>query len=314
MLKNYYVRGNTSDGLVNHLQSNLHGIQETIRLEDTSYKLNTEILNALIEANKEETSVEVLKSPISKDYLDGVIFRGKQIAVLAHHDEPFTNKAYEYFQKGLAVHDDLEKVYIQEMDFEKADALAKNFIQNLLSDKPKQSRTPYVYHRLFGTNTVDGIVNEVPNLIADLDYIYHIKGRAGTGKSTFMKKVANACVDHGLDVEIYHCSFDPNSIDMVLMPELRICLFDSTDPHEFEPADKTREEIIDLYEEAVTPGTDEKYAKEIAELNQEYKSYMKKGLEVLKDEGKKILAAENGRNFSQIEIDQIVSQIQTKMN
>lgn len=255
-LKKYYVTGNTADGFVNFLSSNLHGIKETIQLDNPSYKMNTEIIKQLIEKNKGKMSIEVLKSPIGDQYLDGVIFREKQIAVLGNLNQPFTNKAYDYFQKGLRIHDGLEKIYIQEMDFEKADKVANEFIQTLLQDEPKQNNTPYVYLRLFGTNTLDGVVNEVPHITANLKLVYHIKGREGTGKSTFMKKVANACLDHGFDLEMYHCSFDPGSIDMVLVPELQICLFDSTDPHAFEPKDSSKEKIIDLYEEAVTPGTD----------------------------------------------------------
>lgn len=105
-----------------------------------------------------------------------------------------------------------------------------------------------------------------------------------------------------------------NSIDMVLIPALQICLFDSTDPHRFEPQDTSREVIIDLYEETVTPGTDEKYAEEINKLTKEYKSFMKKGLAVIKAEGEKIIAADDKRPFSQMEVDGIVSELQAKIN
>lgn len=306
---NYYVTANTAEGFINHLTPNLHGIKETIRLDNQSYKMNTAILQQLFENNKAETVMEVLKSPISGRYLDGLIFREKQIAILGNQDCPFTTKAYDHFKKGLRIHDDLEKLFIQEMDFAKADKLAETFTKELLADQVKRNQTPHVYRRFFGTNTMDGIVNEVPNLTEPLEHVYHIKGRAGTGKSTFMKKIANACLEYGLDLQIYRCSFDPNSIDMVLVPELGICLFDSTDPHEFEPR-SSKEHIIDLYEEAVTPGTDEKYAKEISELTKEYKSYMKKGLAILKEEGAAIVKADDDKTFSQAEVTQIASQLQ----
>lgn len=314
MLKNYYVSANTAEGYIDLLSSNLHGIKETIELESHSYQMNTKILQQLIEQYKDKTPVEVLKSPISERYVEGIILREKEVAIIGERKSPFTTEAYEQFKQGLRIHDNLEKVYIQEMDFTKANQLADDFTKKLLANESKIGRTPHIYRRLFGTNTVDGVVNEVPNLTEHLKQVYHIKGRAGTGKSTFMKRVAEACLNHGFDLEIYHCSFDPNSIDMVLIPALQICLFDSTDPHRFEPQDTSREVIIDLYEETVTPGTDEKYAEEINKLTKEYKSFMKKGLAVIKAEGEKIIAADDKRPFSQMEVDGIVSELQAKIN
>src|SRR5690606_31689042 len=101
----------------------------------------------------------------------------------------------------------------------------------------------------------DGVVNEVPYILNQVKNVYHIKGRAGTGKSTFMRRVVAACEAYGFDLELYHCSFDPGSLDMLLVRELDFCIFDSTEPHEFFPT-REGEQIIDLYEEAVNPGTD----------------------------------------------------------
>ena len=96
-----------------------------------------------------------------------------------------------------------------------------------------------------------------------------IIGQSGSGKSTFMKKIAEQALSHGFDTEVYHCSFDPNSLDMIIMRELDVCLFDSTAPHEYFPS-RTNDEIIDIYEIAVTSGTDERYADELAEIQTAY--------------------------------------------
>src|SRR5699024_12170702 len=92
---------------------------------------------------------------------------------------------------------------------------------------------PIVYERLFGTNTPDGKVNHVSALIAPFRNVYYVKGRAGTGKSVFMKKILNACKSYGYDIETYRCSFDPSSVDMIIVRDLEFCVFDSTLPHEF---------------------------------------------------------------------------------
>src|SRR5690625_3001292 len=168
------------------------------------------------------------------------------------------------------------------MNIEHAEERANEIINDLFTYINKKENTSTIYKRLFGTNTPEGAVNIVPELLSSINHAYFIKGRAGTGKSTFMKKVLAVCKDLGFDIEVYHCSFDPESIDMVLVRELSFCIFDSTDPHEFYPNQKGHE-TIDMYEKTVAPGTDEKYAEKIEAVTSHYKSYMKKRATLLKE-------------------------------
>ena len=46
-----------------------------------------------------------------------------------------------------------------------------------------------------------------------LERVYIIKGGPGTGKSSFMKRVALWAQKKGMDVEYYYCSSDTNSLD-----------------------------------------------------------------------------------------------------
>lgn len=304
----YYVTGNTAEGFVNHLDTNLHHINQIIALQHSSAQLKTAIIKEIANRYK-ENKIEILESSLGKSYYDGIIIREKALAfidkritttftekinltemfLVNEHDytdiDHLTQHAYESFAEGLKIHDELEDIYINQMDFDHADAFSKKFIKNLLNDVPKKDRTAHTYTRLFGTNTADGVVNVVPQLLEPLKHVYYIKGRAGTGKSTFMKKIAAACAEHGLDVELYYCSFDPKSIDMVLVRGLDFCIFDSTDPHEFFPQ-RDGEVIVDLYDEFVAAGTDEKFATEINQTNARYKSYMKQGIHYLKKAGK----------------------------
>ncbi|MFD1361703.1 hypothetical protein [Lentibacillus salinarum] len=305
--RHYYVTGNTAEGLVNHLDTNLHNIRQIVALQHSSAKLKTSVLKKLAK-HYQNNNLEILESALGSDYLDGIIIRDQSLAYIDEkitttqtdtinlaasfsppkHDLSEVNgliqKAYDSFAEGLKIHDDLEDIYIKQMDFKHADAFTEQFIHDLLKNIPARDRIPHTYTRLFGTNTADGVVNVVPHLIKDITNVYYVKGRAGTGKSVFMKKIAAACEDHGFDVELYYCSFDPNSIDMVLVRGLDFCIFDSTDPHEFFP-EKEKDVIIDLYGELVAPGTDEKFATEINDVHTRYKACMKKGVRYLKEAG-----------------------------
>lgn len=304
------MSGHTAQGFKDLSESNLVNIDNIFILKHPSEALKTEVIKQIVNHYVNTCDVEIIESVNGNQFLDGVVIRDKSLAVISQpiksgnvseidlksdtdldeFKELFTKKksledeAYEAFATGLKVHDNLEKIYIDEMDFAKADQVANEFINKVVESPSGTEEGGHIYHRLFGTNTKDGIVNVVPELIESVSKAYFIKGRAGTGKSTFMKKLADSCKEQGYKTEMYHCSFDSNSIDMVLVRELDFCIFDATDPHEFFP-ERENDEIIDLYDELVTHGTDEKFATDIDRINAAYKSYMKKGIEHLKMAG-----------------------------
>lgn len=330
----YYVAGHTGKGFVNYLQTNCEGLENIYVLKHPSHEVKTTMIERVISHVESDHDVEVLCSSFGKKYLDGCIIRGKSLALIddaiADHIEnaqiielgsaneqshvlneqinTHLKAAHDYFATGLRVHDKLEDIFVHEMDFDKADKVADSFIERILQHAKKQNKGAYTYHRLFGTNTPDGAVNKIRELLDDLKYSYFIKGRAGTGKSTFMKKVLASCREYGYDVELYHCSFDPESVDMVLVRDLNFCIFDSTDPHEMFPQ-RAGEEVIDMYKEAVAPGTDEKYEKEIETVNGTYKSYMKKGMKELNNAGKLLARIDEKHTLSADEYEKMAAHI-----
>lgn len=188
-------------------------------------------------------------------------------------------KAYECFGKGLKVHDAWEKIYISNMDFNKANVYTDEVIQNLLKNT-KLDKSSTVMHRFFGGSTPKGALNYVDTLIDNIGNRYFIKGRPGSGKSTMLKKILAAAETKGIDTEVYHCSFDPDSLDMLLMPELDLCIFDSTAPHEYFP-NRQSDVTIDMYKELIVPDTDEKYSKELNEITKNYKTCVAEGTSYL---------------------------------
>ncbi|MDO4816065.1 MAG: hypothetical protein Q4A83_05615 [Bacillota bacterium] len=66
-------------------------------------------------------------------------------------------------------------------------------------------------------------------------YLYLIKGGPGGGKSSFMARIAEEAEKRGYDVELIHCSGDPDSLDAVYITELGVGWFDATSPHIVEP-------------------------------------------------------------------------------
>lgn len=62
-----------------------------------------------------------------------------------------------------------------------------------------------------------------------------LKGGPGVGKSTLMRRVAEYLQGFGQEVEIFHCSSDPDSLDGIAAPGLGFALIDGTAPHVMDP-------------------------------------------------------------------------------
>lgn len=84
-----------------------------------------------------------------------------------------------------------------------------------------------------GANTPDGFVNCFDDL-CDLQSIKEcilVKGGAGTGKSSLMKRISAHYEALGYPAQFFYCSADPNSLDGLLIPDLSFAMVDATAPH-----------------------------------------------------------------------------------
>lgn len=189
------------------------------------------------------------------------------------------NQAYEAFYTALEIHDEWEAYYIEAMDFGKANEIAEEWMAILfgkLEDEPPVTGR----HQFFGAATPKGAFDFIQGLTAPLERRIFIKGRPGSGKSTLLKKLATAAEKKGVEVQIFHCGFDPNSLDMLIFPTLSTAIFDSTAPHEYFP-NRIGDEVLDMYARTMKPGIDEIYVAELSGIKARYSSKMKQATSFL---------------------------------
>lgn len=261
--------------------------------------------NMMSESLKKDLCIEVIHDSIDNS-IKGIAFTDLSVGVL--FERPFlsnscSEKITEYFVSAGKIHNQIEKIYIANTDFKKLDQINENLIGELFKGESLNKKSKVV-NRFFGAMTANKSVNYIENLTDELNKRYFIKGRAGTGKSTFMKKVAKAAIERGYDVEKYHCSFAPDSLDMVVMREIGVCIFDSTAPHEMFPS-KESDTIIDIFNECVARGTEEKYEEEINYYQSMYNEMIHAGREYLRefDDERKKYNKQNGRGLKIEEMD-----------
>ena len=86
-----------------------------------------------------------------------------------------------------------------------------------------------------GGVTPKGFLTYLGELVNDtMYYTYILKGGPGTGKSSFMKRIAKH-FEKRENIVYYYCSSDPDSLDAIELTVSKVIIVDGTAPHVFEP-------------------------------------------------------------------------------
>lgn len=104
-------------------------------------------------------------------------------------------------------------------------------------------------HMFLGSNSSEGFFSYFQYVLSqeEANKIICIKGGPGTGKSFMLKKVGTYFKEKGYTVEFHHCSSDVDSLDGIVIKELKVAMIDGTAPHSTDPKTPGAvDEILDL--------------------------------------------------------------------
>ncbi len=101
-------------------------------------------------------------------------------------------------------------------------ALGDDFLQHC----PKTYEAPR--HLFAAAISPEGIVTKAESLVEDDFAILAVKGSPGGGCKNLFLHVEHQLQLAGIYAEIYHCPFDPKSIDMIIIPASKSILLDIT--------------------------------------------------------------------------------------
>jgi hypothetical protein len=316
MISNYYVVSYNSNGKCNLLDSNIKGLSTIIVIECCSRLISTMILKKISnEILSKSSYLEIIHDPIDNNIIEGIIDRKSSIGIfnkcliendnieslgkeqislnccyscesdkiieIKNNIKAIFDEAIQYFVEAKKIHDDWEQVYVNNIDFTKSDELIEAKINDILQDV-SFDKNSVVHERFFGAISANGATNYVEEIIKDKKKRYFIKGRPGTSKSTLLRKLASVASERGIDVDVFYCASDSNSLDMLVFPELDICIFDSTSPHEFFPT-KEDDIVIDMYSELLEENFDENNENLLNEIRVQYGESVAKGVSAFKD-------------------------------
>lgn len=138
-------------------------------------------------------------------------------------------------------------------------------------------------HLFPGSNSSVGFYSLFDNILPleDANRIICLKGGPGTGKSSLMKKIGAHFKNKGYTVEYFHCSSDDDSLDVVLVKELKVAVLDGTSPHMIDPVyPGAIDEVINMAE-ALDYDKLEKNKKGIIEVSTTISNYFKRAYRFL---------------------------------
>ncbi|MBQ6826120.1 MAG: hypothetical protein IJP34_05640 [Clostridia bacterium] len=132
-------------------------------------------------------------------------------------------------------------------------------------------------------NSFEGFYSEFEDIYKTDGYkLYIIKGGAGTGKSSFMKKIKALADEKNIPYILFPCSSDPNSLDGIALPSIKTAFADGTAPHILDPEYPAVKEEILNFGEFWESGKLEEKAEKIITVTNKNKALHKKASAYLK--------------------------------
>lgn len=197
------------------------------------------------------------------DYWDeeGMRARKKDILTANREVSRLFARAYRFLNAAQVVYDDWERANQEAMNYGKANKITADIIAKVFS-RETTTKVGEERHLFASAITPEGMMNYLETIVGPCEKRYIIQGRPGTGKSTLLKKVANAAVERGYKVEMYHCALNPEKVEHVVIPELSVAFTKSIEPHKY--SSKPGDEIIDM-DMCLDPEIVEKYEKLVEE-------------------------------------------------
>ncbi len=300
-----FAEANTADGFRSYVNSVVSGLKKIYILVGGAHIAISKFLRTLADDLLDKgVSVELIMCGVDHHLVDGVIIEPLKIAFVngayPHKFETrypgvveeiinlgecwdkelleqkgndiinLTNKAlatmdkgYRYLKTAREIHNHWEKLYVQGLNYSKANEKTEKVLVDIF-----QNTKPRVRHLFMSSINYDGPVNFIEENTQECTKRFILKGQPGTGKATLIEKVVKEATARNLDVDIYHCALDPEKIDMVILPQLKIAVIHGTRPHEVEPT-RIGDVVVDMLE-CVDDGVVKNITSEANRLEEEY--------------------------------------------
>jgi len=175
-------------------------------------------------------------------------------------------RAYKYLGAGKYIYDDIEKIYDDAIDMKTVNKKAEAIVSDIFGRLDCVEKSSKERHLFISAITPEGPKNYIPNLIESQKNVYIVKGPHGKGFKKIFSRIAESAIAKGFDIECYHCAFNPEVIEHIVIPEIQTAVTTSRKYHPVEVispveiinlGDYFNNNIIDKYSEVLDYDTAE---------------------------------------------------------
>ncbi|MDD2420661.1 MAG: PRK06851 family protein [Heliobacteriaceae bacterium] len=128
--------------------------------------------------------------------------------------------AYNNLKEAKVAHDEWEAYLAECMDWGGVNRVAAELLAAIFEGAKPEWGPARIRHLFANAVTPQGLVNHVPTLLTGYKRLFLVTGLPGTGKSTVLETVARKAGTTGLGTEVFHCTLDPQKVDLVLIPAM----------------------------------------------------------------------------------------------
>lgn len=128
-------------------------------------------------------------------------------------------RAYRYLGAAKNIYDDNEKIYSLSEDPSKINNEVRNLVEKIFTLE-KHSNVGESRHLFASAITPEGLKNHLPSIIGTQKTVIAVKGNHTTGMKKLFSRIVETSIENGYFTECYHCAFNPDVIEHVVIPEL----------------------------------------------------------------------------------------------
>jgi energy-coupling factor transporter ATP-binding protein EcfA2 len=131
--------------------------------------------------------------------------------------------AYSYLAEANLTYKKLQLHTESIMDQDKNDKMLLHLLERILDDEPYR-HDGKERHLFASAISPEGLVNHYESIFSACKEFYFLTGSLGTGISDYLEHLYRVLRLKGLSLEVFHCALDPEKIDALVIPELRVAL------------------------------------------------------------------------------------------
>lgn len=166
-------------------------------------------------------------------FWDEAGFTGSREAIITinHKIKGCFMTAYRYLKAAAQLKEDTENVYEEALDKGRVALFCHDLIETILG-RGLPARVPGKQRCLFASALTPRGFSDFLDSICATQKIIRLSAPAGTNTRSTLTELKEEAIKRGFDVETYFCPMDPQRIEHVVIPDLRVSVVTANEYHD----------------------------------------------------------------------------------